>query len=105
MAGQSDADSIRWRLSSSRSGSIGSKDPRGCRLVCSESNEIAFGVDGRRIHGLGMIWLFEVIWPDRMGSSPEDSRLDVRWHANPSMPIPLRLLGDGGVRDSQSTPY
>jgi hypothetical protein len=53
-----------------------------------------------------MIWLFEVISPPhRMGSSPGDSRLDVRWHANPSMPIPLRPLGDRGVRDSQSTPY
>lgn len=106
LAGREDSCSARWRLWLNLSCSNDSKDPRGCRLVCSESNETVFGVDERRTHGLGMIWLFEVIWlPHRMGSSREDSRLDARWYANPSMPIPLRLLIDGGVRDSQSTAY
>ena len=106
LAGREDSCSARWRLWLNLSCSNDSKDPRGCRLVCSESNETVFGVDERRTHGLGMIWLFEVIWlPHRMGSSREDSRLDARWHANPSMPIPLRHPIDGGVRDSQSTPY
>ena len=79
LAGREDSCSARWRLWLNLSCSSDSKDPRCCRLVCSESNEISFDGSVLRIHDLFVIRL-----GCRMGSSREDIHLAARWHANPS---------------------